>query len=101
MFSAAGVSRNIVAGVSRHASIAPLLLSVPAIATVSEITAYCMAPLYDLEVTAAPLELPMEQISMLYRRTDQMDGRSIWFQNILKEVISATLTSRTMLDAIV
>lgn len=92
VLSAAGVRRNIVAGVSRHASIAPLLLSVPAIATVPEITAYCMAPLYGLEVTAAPFELPMEQISMLYRRTDQMDGRSIWFRNILKEVISETLT---------
>ncbi|MVV48435.1 LysR family transcriptional regulator [Pseudomonas sp. PB120] len=99
VLSAAGVRRDIVAGVSRHASIAPLLLSVPAIATVPEITAYCLAPLYGLQVTASPLELPLEQISMLYRRTDQMDGRSIWFRNIVKDVISTTLASRAMQDA--
>jgi DNA-binding transcriptional LysR family regulator len=83
----AGIRRNIVAGVSRHAAIAALLQSVPAIATVPEITAYAMAPLYGLAVSAAPLALPTEPISMLYRRTDQMDGRSIWFRNIIKEVI--------------
>ncbi len=55
VLSAAGVKRNIVAGVSRHASIAPLLLSVPAIVTVPGITAYCMAPLCGLALTAAPL----------------------------------------------
>lgn len=82
--SAAGIKRNIVAGVSRHASIAPLLLSIPAIATLAEATAQYIAPLYGLTVAAAPLELPMEQISMLYRRTDQMNSRSDWFRKILK-----------------
>ena len=93
VLSAAGVKRNIVAGVSRHASVAPLLLAVPAIATVPEITAYYMAPHYGLEVCAAPLELPLEPISMLSRRTDQMDGRSIWLRSMVKEVISTALNT--------
>ena len=88
---AAGITRNIVAGVSRHASLGELLLSIPAIATVPEITAHCIAPLYGLEVTDAPVELPLEPISMLYRRTDQMDGRSIWFRQVIREVMSTTL----------
>lgn len=90
---AAGVTRTVVASVSRHASIAPLLLSVPAIATVPEITALCLAPLYGLEIADAPFELPTEPISMLYRRTDQMDGRSIWFRNTVKEIMSGTLNN--------
>jgi DNA-binding transcriptional LysR family regulator len=85
--SAAGIRRDIVSGVSRHAAIAALLQSVPAIATVPEITAYSLAPLYRLAVSAPPLALPMEPISMLYRRSDQMDGRSIWFRDLIKDVI--------------
>ncbi|AKA81068.1 hypothetical protein VO64_0522 [Pseudomonas synxantha] len=37
------------------------------------------------------MELPLEPISMLYRRTDQMDGRSIWFRQVIREVMSTTL----------
>lgn len=89
VLAAAGIRRNIVAGVSRHASVASLLRALPAIATVPEVTAMCVAPLYGLAVSEAPLALPTEPISMLYRRTDQMDGRFIWFRSMVLEVISA------------
>lgn len=85
---AAGIKRNIVAGVSRHAAMAQLLKSIPAIATVPEITACTLSRLYGLEVRQPPIDLPTEPISMLYRRADQMDGRAIWLRNLFKEVLA-------------
>ncbi|RAR56357.1 DNA-binding transcriptional LysR family regulator [Paraburkholderia unamae] len=87
----AGIRRSVVAGVSRHTAVAPVLQSVPAIATVPETVAHCMARLHGLEVCLPPLDLPMEPISVLYRRTDQMDGRSIWFRRLFADVVAQAL----------
>lgn len=96
----AGIRRHVVAGVSRYSAVAPVLQAVPAIATVPETVGHCMARLYDLEVCLPPLELPLEPISMLYRRTDQMDGRSIWFRQLFTEVASHALKTSGCLTSL-
>ncbi|MBS1081249.1 LysR family transcriptional regulator [Gluconobacter kondonii] len=86
-----GLNREIVASVSRYAAVAPVLQAVPSIATVPETVARCMARLYNLQVCAPPLKLPVEPISMLYRRVDHADGRLSWFRQLFNEVAANAL----------
>jgi DNA-binding transcriptional LysR family regulator len=91
--SAGGRPRDIVAGVSRYAAVAPLLQSVPAIATIPETIARCMERLYDLQVFAPPLQFPVEPISMLYRRLDVADEGQAWFRKLFTDVVDHTLAT--------
>lgn len=86
-----GLRRDVVASVSRYAAVAPVLQAVPAIATVPETVARCMARLYNLQICTPPLKLPVEPISMLYRRVDQADGRLAWFRKLFIEVAANAL----------
>ncbi|GAA4499629.1 LysR family transcriptional regulator [Gluconacetobacter tumulicola] len=88
-----GLRREIVASVSRFAAVAPVLQAVPAVATVPETVARCMARLYGLQVCAPPLKLPVEPISMLYRRVDHADRRLAWFRHFFIEVAAGALTA--------
>lgn len=89
----AGIKRAVIAGVSRYSAVAPVLRAVSAIATVPETVAYCMAQLYGLAVCAPPLDLPVEPISMLYRRIDHADERARWFRRLFMEVVENALAT--------
>ncbi|HDR9760825.1 TPA: LysR family transcriptional regulator [Burkholderia cepacia ATCC 25416] len=89
--NASGITRAVIAGVSRYSAVAPVLQAVPAIATVPETVAHCMARLYGLKVCAPPLDFPVEPISTLYRRVDHADERSIWFRRLFVNVVSRAL----------
>ncbi|MCA3194087.1 MAG: LysR family transcriptional regulator [Burkholderia sp.] len=89
--NATGVKRNVIAGVSRYSAVAPVLQAVPAVATVPETVAHCMARLYGLQVCVPPLDFPVEPISMLYRKTDFADGRAIWFRRLFTDVATTAL----------
>jgi len=89
----AGMRREVVAGVSRYAAIAPMLQAIPAIATVPDTVARCMERLYGLQVFTPPLNLPVEPISMLYRRVDHADERQAWFRQLFGKVVASTLAA--------
>lgn len=91
--NAAGITRAVIAGVSRYSAVPPVLQAVPAIATVPETVAHCMARLYGLDVCAPPLDLPAEPISLLYRRIDHADGRSAWFRQLFADVVANALAA--------
>lgn len=91
MLATFGLHRDIIASVSRYAAVGPVLQAVPSIATVPETVARCMARLYGLQVCAPPLTLPVEPISMLYRRVDHADERQAWFRRLFIEVAMAAL----------
>lgn len=87
----AGIKREVIASVSRYAAIGPVLQAVSAIATVPETVAYCMAQLYGLSVTGAPLNIPAEPISLLYRRVDEANMGSAWFRQLFMDVAAQVL----------
>ncbi|WP_416262191.1 LysR family transcriptional regulator [Gibbsiella quercinecans] len=87
----AGIKREVVASVSRYSAVGPVLQAVSAIATVPETVAHCMARLYGLSVISAPLDLPVEPISMLYRRVDEAKGDSAWFRQLFIDVAAQAL----------
>lgn len=90
-----GINPEVVASVSRYSSVGPILQAVAAIATVPETVAFCMARIYGLKVSPAPLPLPAESISMLYRKVDDVTGSSAWFRQHFKEVAAETLSILT------
>jgi DNA-binding transcriptional LysR family regulator len=91
--NASGRRRDIVASVSRYAAVAPLLQSIPAIATIPETIGRCMERLYGLQVFSPPLQVPVEPISMLYRRLDLADEGQVWFRRLFGEVVAYTLAT--------
>jgi len=86
-----GLSRQVVATVPRFSALPPALRAMPAIATIPESIARCMAQLHGLEVSAPPIELPADPVTMLYRRVDHADGRSVWFRKLFVEVVEGAL----------
>ncbi|MBF7957636.1 LysR family transcriptional regulator [Rahnella victoriana] len=82
----AGVSREIVASVSRYSAVGPVLQAIPAIATVPETVAHCMARLYGLSVCDTPPDFPVEPISLLYRKVDEVKGSAVWFRQLFSDV---------------
>lgn len=89
-----GRKRNIVATVQRFSGLPAALGAMPSIATIPETIARCMAQLHGLEVVDTPIALPSDPVSMLYRRVDHVDGRSMWFRQLVAQV-----AERVLLDA--
>ena len=87
----AGRRRSIVASVPRYSALPTALNAMPAIATIPESIARCMAELHDLAISAPPVDLPCAPVSMLYRRIDKADGRAQWFRDIFVEVAAGAL----------
>ncbi|MET0439055.1 MAG: LysR family transcriptional regulator [Devosia sp.] len=92
--SQTGRTRNVVATVQRFSGLPTALSTMPSIATVPETIGRCMARLHNLTVVNPPLPLPRDPVSLLYRRVDQADGRSMWFRQLLTQV-----AERVLLDA--
>jgi DNA-binding transcriptional LysR family regulator len=88
-----GRDRSVVASVPRYSALPTALSAMPAIATIPESIARCMANLHGLAVSAPPIELPAAPVSMLYRRVDRVDGRSQWFRRLFAEVSLDALQS--------
>ncbi|MDK4738475.1 MULTISPECIES: LysR family transcriptional regulator [unclassified Rhizobium] len=86
-----GHRRQVVATVPRFSALPPTLRAIPAIATVPESIARCMAQLHDLTISAPPFELPADPVTMLYRRVDQADSRSVWLRRLFVEVVAEAL----------
>ncbi|MDL2408006.1 LysR family transcriptional regulator [Rhizobium calliandrae] len=86
-----GHRRQVVATVPRFSALPPTLRAIPAIATVPESVARCMAQLHDLTISAPPFELPADPVTMLYRRVDQADSRSVWLRRLFVEVVREAL----------
>jgi LysR family transcriptional activator of mexEF-oprN operon len=89
--SRSGHTRRVVATVPRFSALPPALRAMPAIATIPESIARCMAQLHGLEISDPPFHLPAEPVTMLYRRVDRADGRSVWFRRLFIEVAAAAL----------
>ncbi|CAN7694199.1 MAG: LysR family transcriptional regulator [Rhizobium sp.] len=87
----AGLRRQVVATVPRFSALPPALRAMPAIATIPESIARCIAQLHGLEISAPPIELPADPVTMLYRRVDRADGRSVWFRKLFVDVVEAAL----------
>lgn len=83
--------REIAASVPRYSALPTALDAMPAIATIPESIARCMARLHDFVVVDPPIALQSMPVSMLYRRIDEADPRAKWFREIFVEVASATL----------
>jgi LysR family transcriptional activator of mexEF-oprN operon len=77
--------------VARFSALPTALRAMPAIATIPESIARCMAQLHGLAISVPPLDLPLEPVTMLYRRVDRADGRSVWFRRLFVEVVVAAL----------
>lgn len=92
--SRAGRRRSVVATVQRFSGLPAALSAMPSIATIPETIARSMAKLHGLEVIDPPLALPHDCVSMLYRRVDDADGRSMWFRQLVAQV-----AARVLLDA--
>jgi DNA-binding transcriptional LysR family regulator len=86
-----GQSRKVIATVPRFSALPTALGAMPAIATIPESIARCMAQLHGLAVSVPPILLPAEPVTMLYRRVDRADERSIWFRQLFLEVAGAAL----------
>ncbi len=87
----AGLRRQVVATVPRFSALPPALRAMPAIATIPESIARCIAQLHGLEISEPPIELPADPVTMLYRRVDRADGRSVWFRNLFVDVVEGAL----------
>lgn len=85
------LSRQVAASVPRYSALPPALDAMPAIATIPESIARCMAQLHDFVVVPPPVELKSSPVSMLYRRIDEADPRARWFRELFVEVASAIL----------
>lgn len=88
-----GHRRHVVATVPRFSALPTTLRAIPAIATVPEAIARCMAQLHDLTISKPPFELPADPVTMLYRRVDQADSRSVWFRRLFVEVVKDALSA--------
>lgn len=88
-----GRSRSVVATVPRYSALPTALSAMPAIATIPESIARCMAGLHGLAVSAPPVPLPAAPISLLYRRVDRADGRATWFRRLFVEVAGEALAA--------
>ncbi|NLS02714.1 LysR family transcriptional regulator [Rhizobium sp. P32RR-XVIII] len=86
-----GHSRQVVATVPRFSALPMALQAMPAIATIPESIGRCMAKLHGLVVSVPPVPLPTEPVTILYRRVDRADERSIWFRRLFVEVAGAAL----------
>jgi LysR family transcriptional activator of mexEF-oprN operon len=86
-----GERRSVVASVPRFASLPMALSAMPAIATIPESIARCMAGLHGLAVSKPPIEIPTEPVSMLYRQVDRVDNRAVWFRRVFVEVAARAL----------
>ncbi|MBB6484157.1 LysR family transcriptional regulator [Rhizobium lusitanum] len=86
-----GYRRQIVATAPRFSALPLTLQAMPAIATVPESIARCMAKLHDLAISYPPFELPADPVTMLYRRVDHADGRAIWLRRLVVEVVADSL----------
>lgn len=86
-----GRSRSVVATVPRYSALPTALSAMPAIATIPESIARCMANLHGLAISAPPVVLEAAPVSLLYRRVDRADGRSQWFRRVFVEVAAEAL----------
>ena len=87
----AGLRRQVVATVPRFSALPPALRAMPAIATIPESIARCIAQLHGLEISEPPIELPADPVTMLYRRVDGADGRSVWFRRLFVDIVEGAL----------
>jgi DNA-binding transcriptional LysR family regulator len=86
-----GRRRQVVASVPRFSALPTALHAMPAIATIPESSARCLAQLHDLAISEPPLDLPAEPVTMLYRRVDRADGRAVWLRRLFVEVVNDAL----------
>lgn len=86
-----GLSRRVMATVPRYSALPTALSAMPAIATIPETIARCMAQLHNLTVAEPPLALPADPVTMLYRRIDRADGRALWLRRLFIEVAGVVL----------
>lgn len=86
-----GRKRSIVASVPRYSALPTALNAMPAIATIPESIARCMAILHDLVVTPPPVPLASAPVSLLYRRVDRGDARAVWFRDVVVDVATRAL----------
>lgn len=86
-----GRSRSVVATVPRYSALPTALSAMPAIATIPESIARCMATLHGLAISAPPVALEAAPVSLLYRRVDRADGRAQWFRRVFVEVAAEAL----------
>lgn len=86
-----GHRRQVVATAPRFSALPMTLQAIPAIATVPESVARCMAQLHDLVTSALPFELAAEPVTLLYRRIDQADSRAVWLRRLFVEVVTEAL----------
>jgi DNA-binding transcriptional LysR family regulator len=88
-----GHRRKVVGTVPRFSALPMTLQALPAIATVPEYVARCMAQQHDLTISEPPFELPADAVTMLYRRVDQADSRSVWLRRLTVEVVRDALSA--------
>lgn len=81
-----GRSRSVVATVPRYSALPTALSAMPAIATIPELIARCMAGLHGLAISEPP-------VALLYRRVDRADGRALWFRRVFVEVAGEALAA--------
>src|SRR5262249_31179083 len=89
-----GHRRQVVATVRRFSALPMALQALPVIATVPEYVARCMAQQHDLTISKPPFELPADPVTMLYRRVDRADSRSVWLRRLTVEAVSDALSAR-------
>ena len=75
----------------RFSALPTVLRAMPAIATIPESIARCMAQLHGLTISEPPLDLPAEPVTMLYRRVDRTDSRAVWFRRLFVEIAAESL----------
>lgn len=88
-----GRSRSVVATVPRYSAVPTALSAMPAIATIPESIARCMANLHGLAVSPPPVALDAAPVSPLYRRVDRADSKARWFRRVFVEVADEALRS--------
>ncbi|MDE1994649.1 MAG: LysR family transcriptional regulator [Rhizobiaceae bacterium] len=86
-----GYRRQVVATVPRFSALPTTLRAMPAIATIPESIARCIAQLHGLTISEPPLDLPADSVTMLYRRVDRLDSRALWFRRLFVEVATEAL----------
>src|SRR5262245_2604892 len=88
-----GYRRQVVGMVPRFSALPMTLQALPAIATVPEYVARCIAQQHDLTISKLPFALPPDVVTMLYRRVDQADSRSVWLRRLTVEVVRDALSA--------
>lgn len=86
-----GLSRRVVCGVPRFASLPSLLAALPAVATVPAPVARILVRRARLRSCAPPVAIAPRRVGLVYRQQDASRPELVWFREVVRRSVEDTL----------